>query len=153
MNRCWSSPSRLTVGTLLSGEFDGLQSGEIGLLCLSDLPGLLSLDIGGFAFLPQRLDGTPPRELRPMVDGLKKKLGSGVCAIVTVNDGKAALVVGVSDDLTARISAVNLVRAGAAILGGSGGGGRADMAQAGGPDGEKADAALKAIETALRSLA
>ena len=114
---------------------------------------LESLDIGGFAFLPQRLDGTPPRELRPMVDGLKKKLGSGVCAIVTVNDGKAALVVGVSDDLTARISAVNLVRAGAAILGGSGGGGRADMAQAGGPDGEKADAALKAIETALRSLA
>ena len=96
---------------------------------------LESLDIGDFAFLPQRLDGTPPRELRPMVDGLKKKLGSGVCAIVTVKDGKAALVVGVSDDLTARISAVNLVRAGAAILGGSGGGGRPDMAQAGGPDG------------------
>ena len=113
---------------------------------------LESRDIGGVAFLPQRLDGTPPRELRPMVDGLKKKVGSCVCAIVTVKDGKAALVVGVSDDLTARISAVNLVRAGAAILGGSGGGGRPDMAQAGGPDGEKADAALEAIETALKKL-
>jgi len=112
-----------------------------------------SRDIGGVAFLSQRLDGTPPRELRSMVDGLKKKLGSCVCAIVTVKDGKAALVVGVSDDLTARISAVDLVRAGAAILGGSGGGGRPDMAQAGGPDGEKADAALEAIEAALKYLA
>ena len=109
-------------------------------------------DIGGIAFLPQRLDGAPPRELRPMVDGLKKKLGSCVCAIVTVTDGKAALVVGVSDDLTARISAVDLVRTGAAILGGSGGGGRPDMAQAGGPDGDKADAALEAIESALKEL-
>ena len=109
-------------------------------------------DIGGVAFLPQRLDGTPPRELRPMVDGLKKKLGSCVCAIVAVTDGKAALVVGVSDDLTDRVSAVDLVRAGAAILGGSGGGGRPDMAQAGGPDGDKADAALEAIEAALKKL-
>ncbi|MEE8172914.1 MAG: alanine--tRNA ligase, partial [Alphaproteobacteria bacterium] len=106
-------------------------------------------DVGGISYLPRRLDGTPPRELRPMVDGLKKKLGSGVCAIVTVSDGKAALVVGVSEDLTARISAVDLVRAGAAALGGKGGGGRPDMAQAGGPDGSKADAALEAIEYAL----
>lgn len=84
-----------------------------------------------------------------MVDGLKGKLGSGVCAIVTVGDGKAALVVGVTDDLTNRVSAVDLVRAGAQALGGKGGGGRPDMAQAGGPDGFRADAALEAIEVAL----
>ncbi|MEC9454248.1 MAG: DHHA1 domain-containing protein, partial [Pseudomonadota bacterium] len=83
----------------------------------------------------------------------KSKMGSGVCAIVTVSDGKAALVVGVSEDLTDRINAVDLARAGAAALGGKGGGGRPDMAQAGGPDGTKADAALKAIEAALADLA
>ena len=114
---------------------------------------LQTRDVGGVAYLPQRLDGTPPRELRPMVDGLKEKLGSGVCVIVTVTDGKAALVVGVSDDLTERISAVDLARTGATALGGKGGGGRPDMAQAGGPDGAKADAALQAIETALADLA
>ena len=84
-----------------------------------------------------------------MVDEFKKKLGSGVCAVVTVSDGKAALVVGVTDDLTDKVSAVDLVRAGAAALGGKGGGGRPDMAQAGGPDGSQADAALEAIEKAL----
>jgi alanyl-tRNA synthetase len=112
---------------------------------------LQTRDVGGVAYLPQRLDGTPPRELRPMVDGLKTKMGSGVCAIVTVSDGKAALVVGVSEDLTDRINAVDLARAGAAVLGGKGGGGRPDMAQAGGPDGAKADAALEAIATALEN--
>ncbi len=106
-------------------------------------------DIGGITYLPRRLDGTPPRELKPMVDDLKKNLGSGVCAMVTVSDGKAALVVGVTDDLTEQISAVDLVRAGAAALGGKGGGGRPDMAQAGGPDGSQADAALEAIAKAL----
>ncbi|MBT4425665.1 MAG: alanine--tRNA ligase, partial [Rhodospirillaceae bacterium] len=108
-----------------------------------------SRDAGGIAYLPRRLDGTPPRELKPMVDEFKKKLGSGVCAVVTVSDGKAALVVGVTDDLTDKVSAVDLVRAGAAALGGKGGGGRPDMAQAGGPDGSQADAALEAIEKAL----
>ena len=108
-----------------------------------------SRDAGGIAYLPRRLDGTPPRELKSMVDEFKKKLGSGVCAVVTVSDGKAALVVGVTDDLTDKVSAVDLVRAGAAVLGGKGGGGRPDMAQAGGPDGSQADAALEAIEKAL----
>ena len=112
---------------------------------------LQTRDVGGVAYLPQRLDGTPPRELRPMVDGLKTKMGSGVCAIVTVSGGKAALVVGVSEDLTDRINAVDLARAGAAVLGGKGGGGRPDMAQAGGPDGAKANAALEAIATALEN--
>ncbi|MBT5039492.1 MAG: alanine--tRNA ligase [Rhodospirillaceae bacterium] len=108
-----------------------------------------SRDAGGIAYLPRRLDGTPARELKSMVDEFKKKLGSGVCAVVTVSDGKAALVVGVTDDLTDKVSAVDLVRAGAAALGGKGGGGRPDMAQAGGPDGSQADAALEAIEKAL----
>jgi alanyl-tRNA synthetase len=106
-------------------------------------------DVGGTTFLARRLDGTPPRELKPMVDAFKKKLGSGVCALVTVTDGKAALVVGVTEDLTDKISAVDLVRVGAAALGGKGGGGRPDMAQAGGPNGDDADGALQAIEKIL----
>ncbi len=88
-----------------------------------------------------------------MVDELKKKLGSGVYALITVADGKAALTVGVSDDLTDRLNAVELARAGASAIGGKGGGGRPDMAQAGGPDGDKAGAALKAIEKAVAASA
>ena len=84
-----------------------------------------------------------------MADQLKGQVGSGVVALVAVNDGKASIVVGVTDDLTERLSAVDLVRAGSQALGGKGGGGRPDMAQAGGPDGAKADAALSAIEEAL----
>ena len=87
------------------------------------------------------------KDLRSLADEGKKQLGSGVVAIVgTTDDGKAGVVVGVTDDLTARFSAVDLVRKGAEALGGKGGGGRPDMAQAGGPDGAKADAALAAIE-------
>ncbi|MGY8992428.1 MAG: DHHA1 domain-containing protein, partial [Rhodospirillales bacterium] len=78
-----------------------------------------------------------------------KQVGSGVVALVSVADGKASVVVGVTEDLTAKISAVDLVRAGSEALGGKGGGGRPDMAQAGGPDASQADAALKAIESAL----
>jgi alanyl-tRNA synthetase len=72
-----------------------------------------------------------------------------VVALIAVNEGKAALVVAVSDDLTERFSAVDLVRAGAEVLGGKGGGGRPDMAQAGGPDGAKADDAFDAIAAAI----
>ncbi len=110
-------------------------------------------EIAGMAFVGRALDGARPRELRAMVDDLKKQLGSGVYAVVSRTDGKAALTVGVSDDLTARVSAVDLARAGAAAVGGKGGGGRADMAQAGGPDGERLDDALKAIEKALAEAA
>src|SRR5262249_53336446 len=85
-----------------------------------------------------------------LADEGKKRLGSGVVAIVGVTEeGKAGVVVGVTADLTSRFSAIDLVRKGAEALGGKGGGGRADMAQAGGPDGSKAEAALKAIEGAL----
>ena len=97
-----------------------------------------------------RCRGSIPKDLRGLIDDGKKQVGSGVVAIVGVTeDGKAGLAVGVTEDLTKRISAVDLVKAGAEALGGKGGGGRPDMAQAGGPDGSKAEAALKAIEARL----
>jgi alanyl-tRNA synthetase len=110
-------------------------------------------DIGGIAFSGRCMDGVPAKELRAMVDAAKQKLGSGVVAFIAVNGGKAALTIGVTDDLTDRVSAVDLVRAGAAAVGGKGGGGRPDMAQAGGPNGNDADTALKAIEIAIEKVA
>ncbi|MGB3166362.1 MAG: DHHA1 domain-containing protein, partial [Alteraurantiacibacter sp.] len=106
-------------------------------------------DVGGVAFSGQVLDGLDPRELRNLLDAAKQRLGSGIAAIVAVNDGKAAVAVGVTDDLTNRFSAVGLVREGVAAVGGKGGGGRPDMAQGGGPDGDKADAAIVAIRAAM----
>lgn len=106
-------------------------------------------DVGGVKFLGQVLDGVSPKDLRGVADSAKKTLGSGVVALVATNDGKAALLVGVTDDLTDRHSAVDLVRAGVVPLGGKGGGGRPDMAQAGGPDAAGAAAALSAIEAAI----
>ena len=105
--------------------------------------------IAGVAFAGRVLDGVPARDLRGMADGLKQQVGSGVVAIATADQGKASLVVGVTEDLTDRLSAVELVRVGAATLGGAGGGGRPDMAQAGGPDGDATAAAIAAIEQAL----
>ena len=84
-----------------------------------------------------------------MVDAAKQKMGSGVVAFVAVNEGKVALIIGVTNDLTERFSAIDLVRVGAAAVGGNGGGGRPDMAQAGGPNGDNADGALAAIEEAI----
>jgi len=106
-------------------------------------------DIGGVTFAPRLLDGMPAKELKSLADDLKQQIGSGVVAVVSNTDGKASLVVGVTDDLTERLSAVDLVRAGSEAVGGKGGGGRADMAQAGGPDGGSGQAALDAIEQAL----
>ena len=89
-------------------------------------------------------------ELKSLADEGKKQVGSGVVAFISVNqEGKAGIVVGVTADLTGRFSAVDLVRKGAEALGGKGGGGRPDMAQAGGPDGSKAGLALDAIAAAL----
>ena len=106
-------------------------------------------DIGGVKFSGQVLQGLNPKELRGLLDEAKKRMGSGVAAIVAVNDGRATFAVGVTDDLTARFDAVALVRAGVEALGGQGGGGRPDMAQGGGPDGGKADDALTAVRAAL----
>jgi alanyl-tRNA synthetase len=106
--------------------------------------------VGDVKLIARRVEGIDLKDLRSLADDGKKRVGSGVVAIVGVTgDGKAGIVVGVTDDLVARFNAVDLVRKGAEVLGGKGGGGRPDMAQAGGPDGSKAQAALAAIETAL----
>jgi alanyl-tRNA synthetase len=108
--------------------------------------------IGDVKLLARAVEGIDLKDLRSLADAGKKQLGSGVVAIVGVApDGKAGVVVGVTPDLTARFSAIDLVRKGAEALGGKGGGGRPDMAQAGGPEGAKADAALAAIAAALGS--
>ncbi len=107
-------------------------------------------DVGGIKLMARSVSGVEMKDLKSLADEGKKRLGSGVVAIVGVaDDGKAGIVVGVTEDLTGRLDAVSLVRAGAEKLGGKGGGGRRDMAQAGGPDGAKADAALAAVEAAL----
>jgi len=106
--------------------------------------------IGDVKLIARAVEGIDLKDLRSLADDGKKKLGSGVVAVVGVTaDGKAGIVVGVTNDLTARFNAVDLVRKAADVLGGKGGGGRPDMAQAGGPDGSKADAALAAIVAAL----
>ena len=106
-------------------------------------------EVGGIKFSGQVLDGLDPKDLRGLLDEAKARMGSGVAAVVAVNDGKAAIAAAVTDDLTARFSAVDLVRAGVEALGGKGGGGRADMAQGGGPDGAKAADAIAAVRTVL----
>ena len=108
--------------------------------------------IGNIDFLGQVIEGLDPKELRGIVDQNKATLGSGVSAVLAVVDGRASIAVGVTDDLKGQISAVDLVRAGVEALGGKGGGGRPDMAQGGGPDGDKAAAALDAVKTALASV-
>ena len=106
--------------------------------------------VGDIKLLARRVEGIEIKDLKGLVDEGKKQIGSGVVAIVGVtSDGKAGIVVGVTADLTARFDAVALVRVGSEALGGKGGGGRPDMAQAGGPDGAKADAALDAIAAAV----
>jgi alanyl-tRNA synthetase len=110
-------------------------------------------DVGGVKYAARRLDDVPAKELKGMADAVKQQIGSGVVALVAVQDGKASLVVAVTDDLIGRFSAVDFVRVGSEALGGKGGGGRPDMAQAGGPDGDKADSALAAIEQALAAKA
>jgi alanyl-tRNA synthetase len=106
-------------------------------------------DVGGVKFAPRNLGSIPAKELKGMADEIKRQIGSGVVALVAVADGKASLVVGVTDDLTKRLNAVELVKVGSAALGGQGGGGRPDMAQAGGPDASRANEALAAIERAI----
>jgi alanyl-tRNA synthetase len=105
--------------------------------------------IGAVAFDARVIDDVPGRELKSLADELKQRIGSGIVAIASRAEGKAALVVGVTADLTSRFNAVELVRSTAAVLGGKGGGGRPDMAQAGGPDASRAEAALAALENAV----
>ncbi|MBI1384292.1 MAG: alanine--tRNA ligase [Rhizobiales bacterium] len=103
--------------------------------------------VGDVKLFARVLRGVDPKDLRGIVDEAKAQVGSGIAVVVGVSDeGKAGIVVGVTADLTGRFSAVDLVRVGAEALGGKGGGGRPDLAQAGGPDGTKAEAALAAVE-------
>jgi alanyl-tRNA synthetase len=119
-------------GSSSSGEADGVRQ------------------VGDVRLLSRAVEGIELKDLRSLADEGKKRVGSGVVAIVGISgEGKAGVVVGVTSDLTARFSAVDLVRRGAEALGGKGGGGRPDLAQAGGPDGSKAKAALQAIEAAI----
>ena len=106
-------------------------------------------DVGGVAFSGQVVEGMNPKDLRGLLDEAKKRMGSGVAAVVAVNEGRAAFAVAVTEDLTSRFSAVELVRVGVEALGGKGGGGRRDMAQGGGPDGSKAGEAIAAVKVAL----
>jgi alanyl-tRNA synthetase len=107
-------------------------------------------EVGNVKLMARAVEGVETKDLKSLVDDGKKQIGSGVVAIIGVTgDGKAGVVVGVTSDLTARYNAVDLVRVASEALGGKGGGGRPDMAQAGGPDGAKADAALSAIEKAM----
>jgi alanyl-tRNA synthetase len=104
---------------------------------------------GGTAFVGRVIEGLEPKALRGLIDEQKKAIGSGVVVLVGVNEGRGAVAVGVTDDLLARWSAVDLVRLAVAALGGQGGGGRPDMAQGGGPEGAQAAGAVAAVRAAL----
>ncbi|MBY5593066.1 alanine--tRNA ligase [Rhizobium leguminosarum] len=107
-------------------------------------------EVAGVKFLGKAISGVDPKDLKGLADDGKTSIGSGVVALVGVSDdGKASAVVAVTPDLVQRYSAVDLVRIASAALGGKGGGGRPDMAQAGGPDGSKADEAIEAVAVAL----
>src|SRR4029079_11798998 len=106
-------------------------------------------EVNGVKLAARNLGEVPARDLKGLADAIGKQLGSGVVALVSTAEGRASIVVGVSPDLTKRFNAVELVRAASAAVGGKGGGGRPDMAQAGGPDGAQADAALAAVRSAI----
>jgi alanyl-tRNA synthetase len=115
--------------------------------------GAAAKEIGGVKFAARIVDNVPGRELKALADDLKKDVGSGVVAVISREGGKASVVVGTTDDLAARFNAVTLVKIAAEALGGKGGGGRPDMAQAGGPDADKAEAAIAALEATIAGLA
>ena len=106
-------------------------------------------EVNGVKLAARNLGEVPARDLKGLADAIGKQLGTGVVALVSTAEGKASIVVGVSQDLTGRFNAVELVRAASAAVGGKGGGGRPDMAQAGGPDGGRAEEALAAVRGAL----
>ncbi len=112
------------------------------------------IEVGGKKFLKLSVSGVEMKDLKAMADDGRAKIGSGIVAIANNSpDGKLGIVVAVTTDLADKVSAVDLVRAGSEAVGGKGGGGRPDMAQAGGPDGSRADAALQAIEARLGAAA
>jgi len=106
-------------------------------------------EVGGIRLAARNLGDIPARELKGLAETIGQQTGAGVVALISTAEGKASIVVGVTPELTARFSAIDLVRAAAAAVGGKGGGGRPDLAQAGGPDAAQADAALAAVRSAL----
>jgi alanyl-tRNA synthetase len=108
-------------------------------------------DLDGIKFTPRIVADLPAKELKSLADEIKREMGSGIVTVITGADGKASIVVGVTPDLTTRFNAVDLVRVGAEKLGGKGGGGRPDMAQAGGPNFAEAQASVAAIKLAITS--
>jgi len=106
-------------------------------------------EVNGVRLAARNLGEVPPRELKNLADAIQKKIGSGIVALVSTAEGKASIVVGISPDLAGRFDAVALARAASVAVGGKGGGGRKDLAQSGGPDGGRAEAALAAVRTAL----
>ena len=118
-------------------------------LAVGDASGGEAREVGGVKFITRKVYDIPPKELKPMADALKQQAGSAVVAIAGENEGRLSLLVGVTNDLVTRFSAVDLVRVAAEAAGGKGGGGKPDSAQAGGPDAGRADEALAAIEKAL----
>jgi alanyl-tRNA synthetase len=116
---------------------------------LSTSAGAKVKDVNGTPYTSRIMADMPAKELKPMADEMKAELGTAVITLIAVNEGRASIVVAVTDDLTDKVNAVDLVRVGAEKLGGKGGGGRPDMAQAGGPDGDAANGAVSAIEAAL----
>ncbi|MDR3450499.1 MAG: DHHA1 domain-containing protein, partial [Alphaproteobacteria bacterium] len=108
--------------------------------------------INGVNFIGRVLADVPAKDLKPMADAFKAQVKSGVVALASSFEGKVSLVVAVTDDLTQRISAVDLVKLGAEQVGGKGGGGRPDMAQAGGADANAMSQAIAAIEQALKDM-
>jgi alanyl-tRNA synthetase len=110
-------------------------------------------EVNGHKFIGQVVEGLDPKSLRSTVDTMKQRVGSGIAALVAINEGRASVAVGVTDDLAGQVSAVDLVKAAVATLGGQGGGGRSDMAQGGGPDGSKAKEAIEAVKDALEKVA
>ncbi|MBL9095627.1 MAG: alanine--tRNA ligase, partial [Alphaproteobacteria bacterium] len=109
------------------------------------------VDVAGVKVMARAVEGVEPKDLRTLVDQAKQKIGSGVVALATSADGKAAIAVGVTEDLIKRFNAVELLKKGVEAVGGKGGGGRPDMAQGGGPDGGKLQAALDAITAAMKA--
>ena len=107
--------------------------------------------VGVYQFIGQVIEGLDPKALRGLIDENKKIIESGVIALITVNEGRASVAIGVSDSLKGKISAVDLVRKAVETLGGKGGGGRSDMAQGGGPNGNEAAQALEAVKALLEN--
>ncbi|MGY8986435.1 MAG: alanine--tRNA ligase [Sphingomonadales bacterium] len=122
---------------------------ELAMLDVTKSHGPEYEEINGVKFLGQILMDVSPGDLRGLADEAKTKLGSGVIVLITVKEEKAAILIGVTDDLTPNFNAVDFVKIGAKILGGKGGGGRPDMAQAGGPFINKAEEAILAIKTEI----